>query len=212
MIVNKDIRANENFVKSTLHTAADTNIGTYYLADNPRYFEPQRTNSFEFYVQDLNKQLDNIPNNSWAWMNAEEILRLSVKSSSVPHFTTAPITINRGNSQMHFAGKSQFGDGEFVVHDYIGAGTKDMLLAWQRQVYDPNTDKTGLASDYKKDAYLLEYTPEHQLVRTWKLYGCWITEISEENYDHEDAKDKMLTVKFKYDRAKLDFSDQQPGM
>lgn len=190
---------------STIDTAGDR-LGTYYLADNPKYFEPQRGNTFMFYVDGLSNKLD-IPNNAYARANADDVIQLSVKSSSVPHFTTEKLTINRGNSQMHFAGKSTFGDGKLAVHDYIGAGTKDILMAWQKKAYNPDTEKTGLASDYKMDAYLLEYTPEYQLVRTWKLYGCWISGLTEQDYDHDTADNKLIDVSIIYDKAIIDNSD-----
>ena len=42
-------------------------LGTYYLADNPKYFEPQRKNTFEFYVTGLNAKLaKQIPTNLYA--------------------------------------------------------------------------------------------------------------------------------------------------
>lgn len=190
---------------STVHTAGDK-LGTYYIADNPKYFEPQRANTFKFYVEGLSNKL-NIPNNRYAQSNAGEILELSVKTSSVPHFTIQKTTISRGNNQMHFAGKAEFSDGSLTVQDYIGAGTKDILLSWQKQAYDVETEKVGLASDYKLDAYLLEYTPEYQLVRTWVLKGCWISQISEGAYDHDSSDLKTCDVTIVYDKAYIDNSD-----
>ena len=190
---------------STLHESGDK-LGTYYLADNPKYFEPQRGNTFTFYVSGLSNKL-NIPNNLYAQANADEVIKLSCKGAPVPHFNIGKLTINRGNSQMHFAGKAEFGDGKLVVHDYIGAGTKDVLLAWQRQAYDVQTEKVGLASDYKVDAYLLEYTPEYQLVRTWILRGCWINGLSEADYDHDSAELKTIEANIVYDKAYVDTSD-----
>ena len=192
--------------KSTLHTPSSDPTGAYYLADNPKYFEPQRANTFSFYVQGLSNKL-NIPNNIYAQANADDVIRVAVKTSSIPHFTTNKLTINRGNTQMHFAGKSEFGDGKIALHDYIGAGTKDILLAWQRQVFDPETEKTGLASDYKMDAYLLEYTPDYQLVRTWVLKGCWISGLSESDYDHDSTEVKTIEATIVYDKAYIDNSD-----
>ena len=190
---------------STIHEQGDK-IGTYYLADNPKYFEPQRGNSFTFYVSGLSNKL-NIPNNEYAQANADDVIKLSCKSGPVPHFEIDKLTINRGNSQMHFAGKPTFKDGNLVLHDYIGAGTKDVLLAWQRKAYDVQTEKIGLASDYKMDAYMLEYTPEYQLVRTWVIKGCWIRGISEADYDYDTADTKTLEANIVYDKAYVDTSD-----
>jgi hypothetical protein len=110
---------------------------------------------------------------------------------------------------MHFAGKAEFDDGQITVHDYIGAHTKEILLAWQRKAYDVRTEKVGLASDYKRDCYLLEYTPDYQLVRTWVLRGCWVSKISEGNYDHDTAENKTLDVSIVYDKAYIDTSDAE---
>ena len=191
---------------STIHEAGDK-LGTYYIADNPKYFEPQRQNNFIFYVEGLNGKL-NIPYNTYAQQNAEEVLKLSVNSSSVPHFTISTVTLKRGNNTMKFAGVPEFGEGQIALNDFIGAGTKDVLLAWQKQAYDVQTEKVGLATDYKVDAYLLEYTPEYQLVRTWILRGCWISGISEDAYDHDNGGNmKILNATIQYDKAYIDTSD-----
>lgn len=190
--------------QSTLHTASDK-VGTYYLTDNPKYYEPQRSNNFVFYVSGLNTFLS-IPQNTYAQANAEEVLKLSVSKSSVPHFTQAALAIKRGNNTMKFAGVPEFGQGSLNVIDYIGAGSKDILLAWQHKSYDPQTEKVGLASDYKKDAYLLEYTPDQQLVRTWKLCGCWVSGLSEDEYNNESNSIHNVSVTIEYDKAYIDTS------
>lgn len=190
---------------STLHEQGDK-LGTYYLTDNPQYYEIQRTNTFKFYVKGLSGMLS-IPNNEYAQTNAEDVLTISVNKAKVPHFTTSPITVKRGNNTIKFAGAPEFGAGEIELNDYIGAGTKDILLAWQAQVYDVRTEKVGLATDYKKDAYLLEYTPDFQLVRTWKLFGCWISGLSEGEYSHDSADKRSITATIEYDKAWIDMSD-----
>ena len=65
-------------------------------------------------------------------------------------------------------------------------------------------EKVGLAKDYKRTAYLLEYTPTFQLVRTWVLEGCWVSGISEGEYDHDSADARVMDVTFVYDKAYLD--------
>lgn len=194
----------DKLLKSTVSELSNNPVGTYYLADNPQYYEPQRTNTFSFYVAGLDQLLKdhNITINTDT--SVEKVLELSVKTSSVPHFGIDPITINRGNSQMKFAGKPTFDAGSITVNDYIGAQTKDILMAWQSLAYNVETEKVGLASDYKLDAFLLEYAPDYTLVRTWVLRGCWVTKISEDNYDHENTSAKTLTVDISYDKAYID--------
>jgi len=191
--------------QSTLHQAGEQ-LGTYYLTDNPKHYEIQRTNNFVFYVSGLAESLD-IPQNTYAAANPEDILRISVSKAFIPHFSQSPITVKRGNNTMKFAGAPEFESGEIVLNDFIGAGTKDVLMAWQSKSYDVRTEKVGLASDYKRDAYLLEYTPDYQLVRTWKLMGCWISSLSEDAYSHDSAEKHSITAKIEYDKAWIDISD-----
>ena len=210
---NNTINLRNNSSTSTIFDKSTDIPGAYYLAENPKYFEPQRGNTFKLSITGLKEKLsetsETVSVNNYAIDNIEEVIQLSIKSSSVPHFTTEPISINRGNTTMHFAGKSSFGDGKLVVNDYIGAGTKDALLAWQRLVFNPSTEKTGLASDYKMNATLVEYTPEYQVVRTWKIYGCWITGLSEADYDYDTADAKTIDCNIKYDKAIIDFSETE---
>lgn len=190
---------------STLHEAGDK-LGTYYLTDNPKYYEIQRSNNFVFYVSGLSKAF-NIANNKYAQDNADDVIKISVNKATVPHFTQSAIQVKRGNNTMKFAGVPEFGSGSIDLNDYIGAGTKDVLLAWQNKSYDVRTEKVGLASDYKKDAYLLEYTPDYQLVRTWKLMGCWISGLSEGEYSHDSADKHTISATIEYDKAWIDISD-----
>lgn len=190
---------------STLHEAGDR-LGTYYLTDNPKYYEIQRSNNFVFYVRGLSKAFK-IANNKYAQENADDIIKISVNKATVPHFTQSAIQVKRGNNTMKFAGAPEFGSGSIDLNDYIGAGTKDVLLAWQNKSYDVRTEKVGLASDYKKDAYLLEYTPDYQLVRTWKLMGCWISGLSEGEYSHDSADKHTISATIEYDKAWIDISD-----
>lgn len=190
---------------STLHEAGDR-LGTYYLTDNPKHYEIQRTNNFVFYVEGLSKKFD-IPQNRYAQENADDVLKISVSKASVPKFSQSAITVKRGNNTMKFAGAPEFSSGSIDLNDYIGAGTKDVLVAWQNQSYDVRTEKVGLATDYKKDAYLLEYTPDYQLVRTWKLFGCWISDLSLGDYNHDSADKQTLSATIEYDKAWVDTDD-----
>lgn len=186
---------------STLSTAeTPANLGAWYLAGSAALFEPQRANNFKLTFSDLQKALG-VPNDV-----TDDYIELSVKSSSVPHSTTEKLTINRGNTQVHYAGKTTFSDGKVVVHDYIGADVKGLLMKWRNLVFDPSTEKTGLAGDYKFNGTLVEYTPEYQVVRTYNLYGCWPSALSEADYDHDSTELKTIDMTLIFDKAVLDTS------
>lgn len=196
---------------STINQPSTIPHGTYHMADNPARYEPQRTNNFEFMVTGLGNSIlkagfDEGDDNAYL-PDPESVIRLSVKSTRIPHFEQSFISIKRGNNELKYAGVPSFGAGSLVINDYIGTEGKMALAAWQNQSYNVKTEKVGLAKDYKHDCYLLEYTPDFQLVRTWKLYGCWISNLDESTYDTDSQGVNQVTATIQYDKAMPDTSD-----
>lgn len=195
------IRINGNLVDSTIdqtyEEAGQVYIGGQHLASNPELYTPQGTNHFYFYVD--------FDNDGDISAGDEESLRLSVRASSVPHFTQGVIETAVGNDTLKFAGKRTFADGTIEVYDWIGANTKQILMNWQKKSYNVKTGKVGIASDYKKTAYLVETTPDGQQVRAFKMYGCWISGLSEENHNWDGGNDmRVITATITYDYADID--------
>ena len=184
-----------------------TQVGAYHLSDNPELYEVQRGNNFEFIVTGIDNILrvdaDETDENAYI-TNASQTLRFSVVSASIPMFTQEPITIRRGNSVMKAAGLPNFSDGSLVVNDYIGADTKSALMAWQKLSYDVKTERVGNMKDYKKICYLCEYTPDYKLVRTWRMLGCWVSGLNEDDFNMEDGGKKTITATIQYDKAYME--------
>ncbi len=187
-------------------------IGTYHLADNPKLFEIQRSNNFEFIVTDINGILragatgteKNAKIN-----NAQEMLRLAVSKASVPEFSQEIVQVKRGNSTLKYAGVPTFQEGTLEFHDFIGADVSSILQAWQNLSYNVKTEKVGSldVTNYKKNCYLIEYTPDFRKVRTWRLYGCWISSLKRGEYSNDTGDKHMITATIQYDRAEIDLSD-----
>lgn len=146
--------------------------------------------------------------------HAKEHLRLNVVKAKVPHFSVEPKEYRRGNEVIKFAGVPSFDDGEITVDDVVGLGTKDIILAWQALTYDVHTRKGGRMADwtdendvvhygYKRDCHLLEYTQDYVLIRKWLLVGCFITSVSESDFDKESDDKRQISATIVYDRAEL---------
>lgn len=144
--------------------------GVWHMNDRPELYEPSRSNHFELQIDDL-KDLKSLRNEDFP-EPASNVIRLSVISADVPHFSQDNIPVKRGNMEIKYAGSPSYKSGTVVVNDFIGADTKGVLMAWQNQSFDIETQKVGLAQDYKKTARLVEYTPDYQVIRTWILVGC----------------------------------------
>ena len=200
--------AGENKASTLNSLQNETGYGAYYLANNPDLFEPQRTNNFEFIVTDLNGiALPGAVNASYGtFADAQDMLRLSVASGFEPHFGQSSIEIKRGNTTIKVAGTPSFDSGQIKIRDFIGARTKEILMAWQNLSFNVATEKVGLAGDYKKNAYLIEQTPDGQTVRTWAIYGCWISKLSGGDFNHDNNGASEITATIEYDYGKIDYS------
>ena len=132
---------------------------------------------------------------------AQETLKLNVINAPVPHFSLKKESYRRGNDVVNFAGVPEFSDGEITIDDVVGLDTKSIIMAWQGLAYNVHTRKGGRMKDYKKDCTLIEYTQDFEQIRSWKLYGCWISNIQEDNFDKENDGKRKIRATLVYDRA-----------
>lgn len=207
------IKINGKSISSTVDRDSSQPIGAYVLANESSGFlaEIQRTNNFEFVVTNL--QGIKKPGMSGSETNAvveniEEVIRLSVNSSSIPHFSQDPIVVRRGNTVVKYAGVINFPEGSIQCNDYIGIDTKIALMAWQNLSGNVKTQKVGLVTDYKRDCWLIEYTPDYQEVRKWILHGCWISALTEPEYNHDGNDKHTISATIQYDWAEIDFTGE----
>jgi hypothetical protein len=111
---------------------ATTEYGTWHLADNPKQYQPVRTNNFRFLVSGLDNLLrvagDTNDANDYI-TNGQEVLDFSVVRFDEPDFSQDKIDINRGNSTIHYAGKASYKDNTLVINDFAGADGKSVLRA-----------------------------------------------------------------------------------
>ena len=188
------------------------NRGTYHLSDNPDVYEPARNNNFEFLITGIESLLKAgvnptpAPSDEDFIKNGQEVLRVAVESSSVPHFRLGDIEVRRGNNIAHFAGLPSFNSSSLTVKDYISvnsgvANPKDVMLAWQALAYNVRTEKISRASVYKKTCTLTEYSPDYEIVRQWTLEGCWCSEVSEDAFTTENEGQRRFTATIIFDRA-----------
>jgi len=205
------IKINGKTLQSQLHNnnGADSR-GVLHMSANKELYEVQRSNNFAFVIPTggltafkKSNSDTRIPVRTFA-----EAIRLSVNEATIPHFSQNVIEVKRGNGILKYAGNPSFSSGQIVCTDFIGLQTVETLLAWQHASYDIDTEKVGIQSDYKIDCQLIEYSPDYQVVRTWTLYGCWISELSEGSLSADNNDARRITATIQYDRAKLDLSDE----
>ena len=185
-------------------------LSAAHISANLAAHEAARTGFFSLIVDDI----DNIVKASFSGdpksatandkiARAQETLKLHVVSAPVPHFNLTRLEYKRGNDTVTFAGVPEFQSGSIKVDDVVGLDTKSILMAWQALAYNVYTRKGGRMKDYKKNATLIEYTQDFEQVRSWTLYGCWVSEVSEDEFNKESDGKRQITAKIEYDRAEM---------
>lgn len=187
------------------HKNLTTDYGAQHFAAKKELFEIQRGNNFEFIIP--KSGLDNLQfygenGETQKVADANEIIRLSIAGTFLPHFSQNPIEVRRGNTAVKYAGVISWDAGEFQCYDFIGARTKDILMGWQAMSGNPRYQTVGQQVDYKMDCNILEYPPDYStIVRTWKVEGCWISAIREDSMSADANSSRKISCTIQYDRA-----------
>lgn len=185
-------------------------LSAQHISANLASYEAARTGFFSLIVDNI----DNIVNAAFSGdprdasendkiSKAQETLKLNVVKAPVPHFTLSTLQYKRGNDTVKFAGVPEFQSGSITVDDVVGMDTKSILMAWQALAYNVYTRKGGRMKDYKKTCTLIEYTQDFEQIRSWTLYGCWISDITESEFDKENDGKRQIQAKLEYDRAEM---------
>lgn len=181
-------------------------LSTFHLSDVNRNWQPAKRNFFELTFPDGVQLLFPGVEASGASEenyipNVQEAISLAVEKFDPPSFELEDLTIEKGNSTVHYAGRAKYSSSSLEVKDYIGPYTRAILQAWQRLAYDYITDKGGRAANYKLKLVLTEYTPDHVKVAHWDLYGCWCQKLDFGTYDKTSDDPVNVSATIIYDRA-----------
>ena len=185
-------------------------LSAQHISTNLANYEAARTGFFSLIVDDI----DNIVKASYSGdprdaadgdkiARAQETLKLNVVGAPVPHFKVNTLSYKRGNDTVNFAGTPEFNTGTIVVDDVVGLDTKSILMAWQALAYNVYTRKGGRMKDYKKNCTLIEYTQDFEQIRSWTLYGCFITDLQEDDFNKESDNKRQIKASIIYDRAEM---------
>lgn len=173
---------------------AITKLGASHLASDG--YDVQRTNNFEFVLSGLG----NITKNA----NHAESIKLAVDGAFLPAEDSSVQELAYSNTSVKVAGTTTYGSGTLTLKDLISekSNIEDIVRLWRKAVYDPDTDKVGLAFNYKIDARVVQYAPDGTMERTWKLMGCWPTSVDYGQLQYgSGGAAKTISVGIAYDKA-----------
>lgn len=84
------------------------------------------------------------------------------------------IVVHYGNGIIKFPSKVTFADVDWTLNCYCEPNVLDSLREWRRQVYDPDTEKMGLPSQYMRQVYFIKYDGQGNPRDIIRCPGTWI--------------------------------------
>lgn len=78
-----------------------------------------------------------------------DLLTLSTDEVGAIQEEQDSIVVHYGNGIIKFPSKVSFADVDWTLNCYCEPNVLEQLREWRRQVYDPDTEKMGLPSEYE---------------------------------------------------------------
>lgn len=155
-------------------------------------FVPLTTNNFEVRVYNMDGTTPTEFSNLLT-MSTDEVGAISEEQDT--------IVVHYGNGVIKFPSKVTFSDTEWNLNCYCSPNVLEQLRAWRRQVYDPDTEKMGLPSQYMKVVYFIRYDGQGNPRDVIKCPGTWIGALNNGNYSQTGGELVKVSVPLVISRA-----------
>ena len=107
-----------------------------------------------------------------------ELLTLSTDEVGAIRESQDSITVHYGNGLIKFPSKVSFNDVDWTLNCYCEPSVLDALRAWRRQVFDPDTERMGLPSEYMRQVYFIGYDGRGNAKSILRCPGTWINGLN----------------------------------
>ena len=111
------------------------------------------------------------------------------------------IVVHYGNGVIKFPSKVTFSDVEWTLNCFCAPNVAEQLRAWRRQVFDPETEKMGLPSEYMKNVYFIRYDGQGNIKDLIKCPGTWIGALDNGAMNQQGGEVVKLRVPFIISKA-----------
>lgn len=139
-------------------------MGTNHMLGIDNY-TPLTTNNFEIRVYNM----DGTSPSEFA-----DLLTLSTDEVGEISESQDTIEVHYGNGVIKFPSKVTFDDVDWTLNCYCSPNVLEGLRAWRKQVYDPDTERMGLPSEYMRNVYFIKYDGQGRPRDIIKCPGTWI--------------------------------------
>ena len=111
------------------------------------------------------------------------------------------ITVHYGNGLIKFPSKVSFSDVDWNLNCYCSPNVLTALRDWRKQVYDPDTEKMGLPTNYMRTVYFIRYDGQGNAKDVIKAPGTWIKGLKNGAMNQEGGSLVQIGVTLVISRA-----------
>lgn len=111
------------------------------------------------------------------------------------------IVVHYGNGVIKFPSKVTFADVDWTLNCYCTPNVLESLREWRRMVYDPQTERMGLPTEYMRQVYFIRYDGQGNVRDVIKCPGTWIGAMDSGSYNQQGGEIVKAKVPFIISRA-----------
>ena len=130
-----------------------------------------------------------------------ELLTLSTDSVGAIEENQDVITVHYGNGLIKFPSKVGFNDVTWTLNCYCEPNVLEGLRAWRRQIYDPDTERMGLPSEYMRQVYFIKYDGQGRARDVIRCPGTWISGLNNGDGNQSGGSVVQISVQFVISKA-----------
>ena len=130
-----------------------------------------------------------------------DLLTLSTDEVGSVQENQDAITVHYGNGIIKFPSKVTFGEVNWTLNCYCEPNVLEALREWRRQIYDPDTEKMGLPSQYMRQVYFIKYDGQGGVRDVIRCPGTWIGQLDNGAMNQEGGQVVKVSVPFIISRA-----------
>lgn len=130
-----------------------------------------------------------------------DLLTLSTDSIGEIKEEQDVITVHYGNGVIKFPSKVTFSDVDWTLNCYCSPNVAEQLRSWRKQVYDPDTERMGLPSEYMRQVYFIKYDGQGNVRDVIKCPGTWPGAIGNGEMSQQGGDVVKLSCSFIISRA-----------
>ena len=139
-------------------------MGTNHMLGIDNYV-PLTTNNFEIRIYNMDGSSPT---------EFSDLLTLSTDEIGNIAEEQDTIVVHYANGLIKFPSKVTFADVDWTLNCYCEPNVLESLREWRRQVYDPDTEKMGLPSQYMRQVWFIRYDGQGNIRDAIRCPGTWI--------------------------------------